>query len=47
MAVNFERFGMFLGEDLQVSIFFQGTSEVDQIAIRLGCERSIRQPRAD
>ena len=47
MPVNLERLGIFLVQQAQVGIFFQRTSQVDEIAVSLRHQRRIRQTRAD
>ncbi len=47
MAEDFERLGIFLGQDAEVGVFLERTGEVDEIAVGLGDQRGIGQARAD
>src|SRR6266576_604206 len=47
MSIDFERLGISIGEQAQISVFFERPSQVDQIAVGLRRKRSIRQPRTD
>jgi hypothetical protein len=47
MPVNFQRLGIFLGQEAKIGIFFERTGKVDQIAVGFGGQSRIRQPRAD
>ena len=47
MPVDLERLGILVGEDAQVGVFFERTSQVDQVAIGLGGKRSVGETRAD
>ena len=47
VAVDFERLGIFLGDDAEVGVGVEGTSEVDQVAVGLGGEGGVGQTRAD
>ena len=47
MPVDFERLGIFLGEDAQVGVVVERAGEVDQIAVRLGGQGGVGQARAD
>src|SRR5271166_4083939 len=47
MPVNFQRLRIFVGQKAKVSIFLQRPGKVDEIAVSLGRQGRIRQPRAD
>ena len=47
MAIAFERLGIPLGQDAQLGILFQRSSQINQIAVALGEESGVRQTRAD
>ena len=47
MTIDFKRFRIAVSEDAQVSIFLQGPSEVDQVAVGLGGKRRISKTRTD
>src|SRR5271166_4178982 len=47
MPVDFERLGIFLVQKTEIGVFFERTGEVDEIAVSLGHQSRIRQPRAD
>ena len=47
MTINFERLGIFVGQDAQICIFLQRTSEVNEIAVVFCGEGGVRQSRAD
>ena len=47
MPENLKRLGIFLSQETKISIFFQRPRQVDEIAVRFGRQRRIRQPRTD
>ena len=47
MAVDLERLGILGGQDLQRGVLFEGTGEVEQIAVDLGDDGRVGQARAD
>src|SRR5229473_7405475 len=47
MPVNFQRLGIVVLQKSQVGVFLQWLREIDEIAVGLGHQRRIRQPRAN
>ena len=47
MTVNFQCFGIFVGQKTQVGIFLKRTGKVDEVTVGFGHESRIRQPLAD
>jgi len=47
MPIYLERLGVLLGQDSEIGVFLQRTSQVDEIAIRFCHQCGLRQPRTD
>ncbi len=47
MAEDFERLGIFLGQDTQIGVFLERPSQVDEIPVGFGDEGGIGQPLTD
>ena len=47
MPVNFQRLGIFVGQQAKIGIFLQRPGQVDEIAVGFRRQRRIRQPRTD
>jgi len=47
MAINLERFGIFVSQDFQICVGFERPREIVQLAIHARDDSRVRKPRAD